>query len=67
MTTQRKLVIYIIFQVSLLWIFLALIVINIFLNKQLISERARNDRMQKTITEIEKQLPSGRVILELQK
>ena len=53
--------------VSWFWLSVALIVINVFLNRQLLAERARNDRMQKTISEIEKQLPTGRVILELEK
>jgi len=53
--------------VSWFWLTLILITINIFLNRQLLAERARNDQMQKNIDEIEKQLPTGRVILELKK
>mgnify|MGYP001563296512 CR=1 FL=1 len=59
--------IQIIILVSWFWLFLALIAINVFLNKQLLAERARNDRLEENIKLIEEQLPSGRVILELEK
>ena len=55
--------IQIIILVSWFWLFLALIAINVFLNKQLLAERARNDRLEENIKLIEEQLPSGRVIL----
>ena len=57
--------IQIIVLVSWFWLFLALIAINIFLNKQLLAERVRNERMENNLKEIEKAYPNSEVILKL--